>query len=83
MGHLDTERLELEGIEFTDPRDAGADPEYWGPAARKSRTKYVNEYAKMKESKASAFGVLRERVSGFMARISGNAPDDEVGSIEV
>ena len=74
--------MALEGVEFRDPKEAGCDPESWGPAARRSRNRYVAEYEKTKAAKPGAFGSFREKVCGLISRIGGG-DRQEGGAIEV
>ena len=76
-GHLDPERLELDGVEFVDPRKAGCDTQHWGPAAKKSKDKYVYEYQKAKAARPGAFNSIRERLNGLMSRIGGGAQEEK------
>ena len=77
-GHLDVERLDLDGITFVDPREAGCEPDQWGPAARKSRDRHVEEYKSMKRENAGTFKGIGQRIGGLMSRLAGNAPAEEV-----
>ena len=82
-GHLDIERMNLEGVEFRDPRkDGGCDPDAWGPAARKSRSRYVSEYEATKAAKPGVFGSFRDKVNGLVSRIGGGCRKEGV-AIEV
>jgi len=74
-GHLDVERLELDGVEFLDPREAGCSSDNWGPAAKRSQKEYVEEYRKAKAENAGAFGSVKRRFVGLVARMSGKGGD--------
>ena len=81
-GHLCVESLELDGVEFQNPKDMGASSEHWGKAANRSCNHYTGEYTAAKEKKAGVFGSFKDRLNGLVARVSGTAAE-EVRSIEV
>ena len=74
-GHLVIERLDLDGVEFLDPREAGAAPDLWGPAGKRSQKEYVEEYQQAKADRAGILGSVKSRYDGLVARLTGKGGD--------
>ena len=74
-GHLTVENLDLDGIEFVDPKDMGCSSEYWGKAARKSMNRQVAEYVAKKEEKPGLYAGFKDRILGIFSGIGNDAKD--------
>ena len=84
-GHLCVETLELDNIEYRDPRSCGCPSDSWGPAAKRSCRDYTEKYSAEKAQKSGIFSNFKDRLLGIVSNVKGGTNEESgaVASMEV